>query len=118
MVGRSGVQEESIRVLLADDHTLFREGVASILEPASGVDLSPAWFRELTVAGAYATGREPVADGRSSFELAIELVRTAPLDELSVATYPLQRWRQAIDHALDAGRLGTTKVAFDLTATD
>lgn len=85
--------------------------------PASGLDLSPAWFRELTVTGAYATGREPVEGGRSSFDLAIDLVRTAPLDELSVATYPLQRWRQAIDHALDAGRLGTAKVAFDLPAS-
>lgn len=84
--------------------------------PASGADLSPAWFRELTVTGAYATGREPV-DGRSSFELALELVRTAPLEQLPVVTYPLQRWRQAIDHALDAGRLGTAKVAFDLPAS-
>ena len=29
------------------------------------------------------------------------------------ATYPLRRWREAIDHALGAGRLGTLKVAFD-----
>ena len=28
------------------------------------------------------------------------------------ATYPLDRWREAIDHALGAGRLGTFKVAF------
>lgn len=85
--------------------------------PPAGVDLSPAWFRELTVVGAYATGREPSAGGASSFELALELAATADLDELGLATYPLPRWRQAIDHALDAGRLGTTKVAFDLTAS-
>ena len=30
----------------------------------------------------------------------------------SGATYPLARWREAIDHALAAGRLGTFKVAF------
>ena len=84
--------------------------------PASGVDLSPAWFRELHVVGAYASGREPLARDASSFELAMELAASAPLDELGVATYPLQRWRQAIDHALDAGRLGSAKVAFDLTA--
>jgi hypothetical protein len=29
------------------------------------------------------------------------------------AVYPLREWRRAIDHALDAGRLGTTKVVFD-----
>ena len=28
------------------------------------------------------------------------------------ATYPLERWREAIDHAMSAGRLGTFKVAF------
>ena len=28
------------------------------------------------------------------------------------ATYPLARWRDAIDHAMSAGRLGTFKVAF------
>jgi hypothetical protein len=29
------------------------------------------------------------------------------------ATYPLRRWREAIDHAMSAGRIGTLKVAFD-----
>ena len=83
--------------------------------PPPTVDLSPAWFRELTVVGAYATGREPLAGGVTSFDLALDLAHTAPIDDLPLATYPLSRWRQAIDHALDAGRLGTTKVAFDLT---
>ncbi len=86
--------------------------------PPQNVDLSPAWFRELTVLGAYATGREPVDGGRSSFDLAFELARDATLDDLTITTYALQRWRQAIDHALDAGRLATAKVAFDLTAKD
>lgn len=83
--------------------------------PPAGVDLSPAWFRELHVVGAYATGRE--AQGEATFPLALELAASAPLDELRVATYPLQHWRQAVDHALDAGRLGDAKVAFDLQAT-
>jgi threonine dehydrogenase-like Zn-dependent dehydrogenase len=85
--------------------------------PPAGVDLSPAWFRELSVVGAYASGREATASGASAFDLALELVATSSLDELTTATYPLPRWRQAVDHALDAGRLGTVKVAFDLTAT-
>jgi threonine dehydrogenase-like Zn-dependent dehydrogenase len=85
--------------------------------PPAGVDLSPAWFRELTVVGAYATAAEGQQDGRSSFDLALELAGSAPLDDLDVATYPLQAWRQGVDHAVDAGRLGTAKVAFDLTAS-
>jgi hypothetical protein len=28
------------------------------------------------------------------------------------AQYPLARWREALDHAFGAGRLGTVKVAF------
>ncbi len=34
------------------------------------------------------------------------------LDELVGATYPLAPWREAIDHAMSAGKLGTFKVAF------
>lgn len=75
------------------------------------VDLSPAWFRELDVVGSYATGLEP--DGKSSFEHAMQLAATAPLDDVTQASYPLERWREALDHAADAGRLGTVKVHFD-----
>ncbi|HWH30196.1 MAG TPA: zinc-binding dehydrogenase, partial [Mycobacteriales bacterium] len=66
--------------------------------PPSGVDLSPVWFRELTVLGSYAGG------GRQAFERAMELAATAPLDEVRQSAYPLERWREALDHAADAGR--------------
>jgi threonine dehydrogenase-like Zn-dependent dehydrogenase len=82
--------------------------------PAPGADLSPVWFRELEVAGSYASARvEPGVDGRSAFEVALELAAHAPLDGVVGATYPLYRWREALDHAHSAGRLGTVKVAFD-----
>ncbi len=75
-------------------------------------DLSAAWFRELEVVGTY--DPRPASDGRSAFATRSlagrpEIVRLAE----GVATYPLQRWREAIDHAQSAGRLGTLKVAFD-----
>ncbi len=41
-----------------------------------------------------------------------------PIDGIVGATYPLRRWREAIDHALGAGKLGTLKVAFDPRPTD
>lgn len=50
MVGRLGTPEEPIRVLLADDHTLFREGVASLLERAG----------DIVLAGEVATGEEAI----------------------------------------------------------
>lgn len=82
--------------------------------PAGGADLAPAWFRELEVVGAYATGTEVTANGvASSFDLALELSADVALEELVGAVYPLARWREALDHALSAGRLGTVKVAFD-----
>jgi threonine dehydrogenase-like Zn-dependent dehydrogenase len=83
--------------------------------PGRGADLTPVWFRELELAGAYTSGVEDVGDGRTrpTFELAIELASNLPiLEQLVGTTYPLDRWRDAIDHALAAGRLGTFKVAF------
>jgi threonine dehydrogenase-like Zn-dependent dehydrogenase len=82
--------------------------------PASGADLSPVWFRELELAGAYASGTETTEGGRRpTFDLAIDLASEAPLDGMVGAEYPLSRWREALDHAFSAGRLGTVKVAFN-----
>jgi threonine dehydrogenase-like Zn-dependent dehydrogenase len=80
--------------------------------PAAGPDLAPAWFRELDVVGAYAAG------GGETFGRALDLVGTAPVDGLVGGSYPLHRWRDALDHATEAGRLGTVKVAFDLRRTE
>ena len=73
-------------------------------------DLSAAWFRELDVVGTYAS-----AHGEEAFAKATELAGHAAIARLAdtVATYPLHRWREALDHAYSAGRLGTVKVAFD-----
>jgi len=73
-------------------------------------DLSAAWFRELELVGTYASSRSD-----DSFAKASELVALDTVARMSksVATYPLHRWREALDHAHSAGRLGTVKVAFD-----
>lgn len=81
-----------------------------------GADLSAAWFRELEVVGSYSSAqREPAADGRAAFDIAVELMAGDAVSQLAktVASYPLHRWREALDHAHGAGRLGTVKVAFD-----
>jgi threonine dehydrogenase-like Zn-dependent dehydrogenase len=83
------------------------------------LDLAPLWHRELTLVGAYAYGVEstpatvPEHTGRT-FELATDLVGTAGLGSLVSATYPLQRYKEALAHAGAAGRRGAVKVAFDL----
>ena len=82
--------------------------------PTGGADLTPLWFRELELVGAYTGGTEDVAgERRHAFDVAIELAADNPIDGIVGATYPLRRWREALDHALAAGKLGTLKVAFD-----
>jgi threonine dehydrogenase-like Zn-dependent dehydrogenase len=81
------------------------------------VDLAPLWHRELTLVGAYAYGHEssPAAPASDrTFTLAIDLVDAAGLGSLVSATYPLERYEEAIAHAGAAGRRGAVKVAFDL----
>jgi threonine dehydrogenase-like Zn-dependent dehydrogenase len=80
----------------------------------TGADLTPVWFRELQLVGAYTSGTEQLNGAkRSSFDIALELAGDAPIKRLVGATYPLNRWRDALDHAFGAGKLGTVKVAFD-----
>lgn len=68
-------------------------------------DLTPAWFRELEVVGAYS--------GAGCFDEAMGIATGGELGKLVGATYPLSHWREAIDHAFSAGSLGSVKVAFD-----
>lgn len=89
--------------------------------PSGAVDLAPVWFRELHLVGTYASaaGHPGGADARQDvpgpdFAEALRLAgRVAALAGFVDAVYPLSRWREAIGHALAAGRLGSVKVAFD-----
>jgi threonine dehydrogenase-like Zn-dependent dehydrogenase len=82
--------------------------------PVAGADLTPLWFRELELVGAYTGGMEHVnGEPRHAFDLAIDLAQANPIEGVVGATYPLRRWREAVDHALGAGKLGTLRVAFD-----
>ena len=99
------------------------------------IDLAPLWQREVRLAGAYAYGSEIVAattDGAgtagtstrkkaaakpaqvSTFSLAFEVVAAASTGRLVSATYPLERFEEAVAHAGSAGRRGAVKIAFDI----
>jgi threonine dehydrogenase-like Zn-dependent dehydrogenase len=78
----------------------------------SNVDLTPLWHKEVALVGAYAYGLEH--DGTRTFELAFDLVRRLRLGRLVTATYPLDRYAGAIQHAANAGARGAVKIAFDL----
>ncbi len=82
------------------------------------VDLTPLWHRETELVGAYTYGTETLPDGRraSSFALAMELAEALPLEALVSASYPLDRYEEAIRHAAEAGRRGGVKIVFEPTA--
>jgi threonine dehydrogenase-like Zn-dependent dehydrogenase len=71
------------------------------------VDLTPLWQREVKLAGSYAYES-------ADFDDAFRIVREARLERLLTALYPLDRFRDAIEHAAEAGRRGAVKIAFDL----
>jgi threonine dehydrogenase-like Zn-dependent dehydrogenase len=76
------------------------------------LDLTPLWHKEVALVGAYAYGEE--ADGTRTFARAFELAGSADLGRLVTATYPLDRYRDALEHAANAGPRGAVKIAFDL----
>jgi len=71
-----------------------------------------------TVAAGAAAVDTAGAGRRPAFEVALELAADPVLDGLLSARYPLRRWREAVDHALGAGRLGAVKIAFEMRAPD
>ena len=79
------------------------------------LDLAPLWQREIELVGAYAYGTEELPDGRSArtFDLAFELAGAANLGRLVSARYPLERYREAIEHAAAAGPRGAVKIVFE-----
>src|SRR5581483_10261905 len=76
--------------------------------------LAPLWQREIELVGAYAYGTEELPDGRRvrTFDLAFELAAAADLGRLVSARYPLERYREAIEHAATAGSRGAVKIVF------
>ena len=105
---------------LTDALAVTRPGGRVVLVGMPGVetlDLTPLWQREISLTGAYAYGTETVAGARCrTFDLAAELVAAADLGRLVSATYALERYADALEHAGGAGRLGATKIAFCLPA--
>lgn len=79
------------------------------------VDLASLWHREVSLAGAYAYGAELGRTGPPvwTFALAFDVVGAHKLGRLVSATYPIERFEEALVHAGGAGRRGAVKVAFD-----
>ncbi|MDA8359427.1 MAG: zinc-binding dehydrogenase [Actinomycetota bacterium] len=78
------------------------------------VDLASLWHREVTLCGAYAYGTEPAPVPFRTFEAAFDVVSDAHTGRLVSATYPLERFEEAVGHAGSAGSRGAVKIAFEL----
>jgi len=82
------------------------------------IDLASLWHREIRLVGAYAYGNETVlGQEQPTFSLAIDAVAAMRTGRFVSATYPLDRFEEAVAHAGAAGRRGAVKIAFDLQAT-
>lgn len=105
-VGSSESLEQALRVVApaGDIHVVGMPGNVSL-------ELTSLWHRETAIRGCYAYVH-------NDFATAFDVIRRFSLGRLVGATYPLDRFHDAIAHAATAGRRGTVKVAFDLRTTD
>lgn len=101
-VGSSDTIQQSLRVV-APGGTIHLVGMPATVS----VDLTGLWHREVSITGRYAYTH-------AEFERAFQVVRDANLGRLVSATYPLERYEAALQHAAEAGRRGAVKIAFDL----
>jgi threonine dehydrogenase-like Zn-dependent dehydrogenase len=101
-VGSEASLAQALRVV-APGGTVLLVGMPGV----TTVDLTSLWHREVTLTGCYAYAA-------SDFVEAFELAGSARLERLLSATYTLDRFTEAIEHAANAGRRGAVKIAFDL----
>ena len=101
-VGSEASLAQALRTV-APGGTILMVGMPGV----TTVDLTGLWHREVRIQGCYAY---TAADFATAFDLA----RDARLERLLSATYPLDRYTDAIEHAANAGARGAVKIAFDL----
>jgi hypothetical protein len=93
--------------------TYASSGGGNRLAGAGADGTSPGGAGDAGDVAATAVALDGGSRATSDFGRAFELAASAPLDGVVSAVYPLVRWREALDHALSAGRLGATKIVFD-----
>ena len=109
-IGNAGSIEQSVGV------TRPRGRVVMVGMPGKvDIDLTALWHRETELVGAYTYGTDTWPDGTeiSSFKRAKELTGKAKLGRLVSAKYPITRYKDAIEHAANAGQRGAIKVCFE-----
>ncbi len=109
-VGSSSTVEQALKVAAPGARV-----VLAGMPKEQKMDLTPLWMKELCLQGSYAYGVEKLeGETVSTFQLASRFAQTIGLSKLLSATYRLDDYEMAIDHALSAGRRGSVKIAFDM----
>lgn len=122
-IGAQSAWEDALR------WTRARGSVVMVGMPAEPrVDLTPFWYKELNVMGAYAYGAESYGEGTvSTFRLALDMLAAGrperpdrgtwgdALKALVRHRYPLRRYREAFQTAMRAGKHESVKVVFEVS---
>lgn len=108
-VGTPGAISECLRSV-GGGGTLIFLGAAGVTE----VDLTPLWFKEVTVAGSFCHASDPRPEVGlvHSVDVALEIMAAGGLPHDLVITheFPLGQLRQAVETALGRGETGALKV--------
>ncbi len=110
-VGSRQSLEESLKWTRARGQTVL-VGTSS----GGGVDLTPIWFRELSVIGGYGRQMETFGGERiGTYQLVHRFMAQGKIDmtPLLTHTFGVEQYRQAFDVALSKSSHGAIKVAFD-----
>lgn len=109
-VGSSGTMEDAVRLTKPGGEV----SLVGMPGARSSLDLTALWYKEVSLAGAYAYGAEEYEGERtSSFELAMRLAPQIKLETLVGPRFRLEEYREAISAARSAGGAGNVKVVFD-----
>ncbi len=114
-VGNHSALDDATR-WASENGTVVMQGMPS----SAGADLVPVWYKQLRLIGAYAYGLERYGGKEiKTFQLALDLLSKDGLAETLTGLvrhkFPLSRYRDAIDCAVRAGKMGGVKTVFDLT---
>ena len=109
-VGSPGTMEDAIRLTKPGGEVVL----VGMPGAKSSLDLTALWYKEASLAGTYAYGKEEYSgEQTSSFELALGLAKKIGLERLVSPDFRLEEYREAISSARNAGRDGNVKIVFD-----
>ena len=110
-VGTSSAVETALRIAKPLGTVVIAGTVAKM-----SVDWAPVFAKELQVVGTFGCGIESVnGERKSTFEIAIEILRKQDFSALLTHEFELEEYKKALWTALNKEKTGAIKVAFKFT---